>query len=126
MIKTLRVIFLCLFCFQLYAHTEPILSSLDNAKILSKETGKPILLIFGEDYCMYCVKLKNDLLSLNLSPETDDYIVCYIDIKKHPGLKRQYGVSVIPDSRIIKDGVQIQSNKGYSVQRYRTWLKNAE
>lgn len=103
-----------------------ILNSLEEAKTLSRITEKPLLLIFGADYCVYCSSLKADILLHKLSPEADDYIVCYIDIKNMPNMKHEYGVSIIPDSRIFLDNVEISSSKGYNIKKYRSWLKNVK
>lgn len=100
-----------------------ILSSLDEAMVLSQSTNKPVLLIFGADYCRYCISLKENILNLELSPEINKYIICYIDIKIHSDLKKQYSVSTIPDSRIIIDNKQQKSIIGYNRQKYISWLK---
>jgi thioredoxin-related protein len=103
-----------------------ILDSFTEAKTLSKKTKRPVLLIFGADYCNYCSLLKTDILSNKLSPEVDNYIVCYIDLKEMPNFKNDYGVSIIPDSRIIVDDMEISSTKGYGNRKYRSWLQNVK
>lgn len=99
-----------------------ILDSLDEAKILSKKTNKPVLLIFGADYCDYCLRLKKDLLLA----DGVEHIICYIDIKDHSDLRDQYNVDIVPDSRIIFDNKEISKFKGYSHKKYFKWLHNAK
>ena len=102
-----------------------VLDSLGEAQELCEVTHKPLLLIFGADYCKYCHKLQEDISNSKLSPAIDEYIICYIDIQKHNDLKTQYGVSIIPDSRIIKSNKETDSIKGYGTQKYISWLNNA-
>jgi len=124
----IRIIFAVLLSFiinsSLIATEDFILNSIEEAKTLSKITEKPILLIFGAEYCSYCGSLKTNILNLDLSPEINQYIVCYIDIKICVDLKKQYNVSAIPDSRIIINNQQKRSLIGYNQKKYRNWLKN--
>jgi len=124
----IRIIFAVLLSFiinsSLIATEDFILNSIEEAKTLSKITEKPILLIFGAEYCSYCESLKTNILNLDLSPEINQYIVCYIDIKICVDLKKQYNVSAIPDSRIIINNQQKRSLIGYNQKKYRNWLKN--
>lgn len=113
-----------LFCGNVFADTF-ILNSLAEAQILSKETRKPILLIFGAESCDYCSLLKNDLNSV-LKKDVDNFIVCYLDLKSNPELKKEYNVSLIPDSRIISNGKINSAIKGYKSKDYRKWLENAK
>lgn len=110
----------------LYADSNFMLSSFDEAKLLSSETDKPILLIFGANYCNHCAALKKDIQSSQLSQMTDKYIICYVDITENNDLKTEFGVSIVPDTRIINRGIQKHSIKGYNIQKYMLWLKNAK
>lgn len=113
-----------LFCGNVFADTF-ILNSLAEAQTLSKETQKPILLIFGADSCDFCSLLKNDLNSV-LKKDVDNFIVCYLDLKSNPELKRQYNVTLIPDSRIISNEKTNTVIKGYKQKDYKKWLENAK
>lgn len=115
---------LLLFCSSVFADTF-ILNSLPEARRLSKETQKSILLIFGADSCNFCLLLKDDLESV-LKKDIDNFIICYIDLKSNPELKRQYDITSIPDSRIIFDDKTISSIKGYRKNDYKKWLENAK
>lgn len=106
----------------LFSNDTFILDSFDEAKVLAQETSKPVLIVFGADYCAYCLKLKQDLL---LSKDIE-HIVCYVDIQDHTDLKDKYNVGVIPDSRVIINNKEVGSFKGYSPQKYFTWLNNAK
>jgi thioredoxin-related protein len=102
-----------------------VLNSLTEAQKLSNETKKPILLILGSDSCNFCSLLKNDLDSV-LKKDVDNFIVCYLDLKSDPELKKQYNVSLMPDSRIISNGKMNYSIKGYKQRDYKKWLENVK
>lgn len=100
-----------------------ILDSLSEAKKLSESTRKPILLIFGSESCPHCHHLKDDILG-NKIPSADQYIVCYLNINKD--LKKEYSISAIPDSRILKKDKEIATMKGYERNKYEKWLKDVK
>lgn len=100
-----------------------ILDSLTEAKKISESTKKPILLILGSESCPHCHHLKDDILD-NKIPSTDQYIVCYLNINKE--LKKEYSVSIIPDSRILKKDKEIAAIKGYERSKYEKWLKDVK
>lgn len=101
-----------------------ILNSIDEANQLSKLTDKPILLIFGADYCVHCIKLKEDILNSNISEDIDKMIICFIDIAKNPKEKIEYNIKVIPNSRIIYSNKSNNPIIGYNKDNYITWLKS--
>lgn len=102
-----------------------ILESIDEAKKISKETKKEILLIFGSDKCVYCRMLKNDILEKKLGDKINTYILCFIDVDKN--IREQYSISMIPDSRIIdSNNTLISINKGYEKNKYIEWIKNVK
>ncbi len=108
----------------LYANSF-VLSSLDEARTISKETDKPILLIFGAESCVYCVRLKNDL-NYGLKNDTHNFIICYIDLKLNPEIRTEYNITSIPESRIIVNDKEISMIKGYSQKEYRKWINNVK
>lgn len=101
-----------------------ILSSVDEAQQLSKSSKKPMLLIFGADYCSYCVILKDNILQEDYKELMEPFIVCYVDVEEHPNLKDKYSVSIIPHSKIIYSDGSVRSMEGYSKNLYKKWLKN--
>lgn len=125
MVKIIYLLFfLAVLVTTVSANDSFILDSIEEAQRLSKLTNKPALIIFGADYCKFCNSLKDDILNKKLSPTIDRYIICYIDIKLNPELKDQYGVNMIPDSRIFSNTKEIRRVKGYSKNNYLKWLNN--
>jgi len=125
MLKTICFVFcLLLFSTTIFANDSFILSSIEETQKLSKLTNKPALIIFGADYCKFCQILKQDILTNQLNPSVDKYIICYIDVKDNPDLKNKYKISSIPDSRILIDNEQVSKTTGYSKNTYIKWLNN--
>lgn len=108
-----------------YADNSFVLSSLDEAKILSQQTQQPVLLIFGSNDCRFCNALKEDIITNKLSPAINRYIVCYINIKDNQDLKNRYNISVVPDSLILIKQNEKFRTKGYLKDSYIKWLNNA-
>lgn len=100
-----------------------ILSSLKEAQRISDATDQSILLIFGSKNCPYCTKLYNDLIDID-KKYIDTYIICYIDLDKqeHKKFKEEYEITLIPDSRIIRQNKTISSMRGYKKTEYLEWL----
>lgn len=111
-----------MFSLQSYANETFIMRDIGDAQRISNSLNKPMLLIFGTDDCRFCNLLKDDILSFNLSPAIDKYIICYIDVNNNEDLKKKYDISVIPDSRIIFQDKTKSRIKGYSKNKYNEWL----
>lgn len=87
-------------------------SNIEDAIVLQQNTDIDLILIFTADWCRFCDKLKNDIVSDELM--LSDKIVCYIDIDKSRKIAKQYGVKTIPDSRLIKNQKEIKKVIGYN------------
>lgn len=124
MIKNIVLMLLLMTSSLAYANDGFILESIKDAQSLSEKTKQPILLIFGADYCEHCVRLKQDIILGNLSSSMDKYIICYINISKNSDLSKEYNISSIPDSRIIRSNKETSFFKGYAKNKYLLWLKN--
>jgi len=123
----IKLIYLLLFAISVLstsvsANDSFMLNSIEEAKNLASITNKPLLIIFGSDYCKFCQELKKDILSKKLSPDIDKYIICYIDLETDEHIKKKYNVSMIPDSRILIKDKEIKKIKGYSKNNYLKWL----
>lgn len=123
--KIFLILILFLSSINIYGN-EFILSSFPEAQQLSKKTQQPILAIFGSDNCMFCKTLISDIRSNKLSPEIDNYIICYVDVSKDKKYKSEYNINMVPDSRIILNNKQMSKNLGYTKEEYKNWIKNAK
>lgn len=89
----------------------------------AEKTDKKLLLIFGADWCKYCVVLKNDL-EKQLDIVTESYVVCHIDYDTNKDLVRKYRINGgIPHSVIVNQNGSIKTKLGYSgFSGYKAWL----
>lgn len=97
-------------------------SSLEDSVALGESSSKPILIVFGAKWCIYCNKLKEDISNNLFNQELKDYIICYVDIDDRKDLKKEYNVTTIPDSRILKNKIEKSKLVGYIKPKYKKWL----
>jgi thioredoxin-like negative regulator of GroEL len=105
-------------------HTSISVKDFEDAIALSESSKMPVLVVFSADWCKFCSILKEDIDKGVYAKETDKYIVCFIDIDQREDLKKEYQVSSIPDSRILKHKIEKSRLIGYDKIRYRKWLEN--
>lgn len=106
------------FCDSVY-----IENSLEDAVLLSQDTGQPVLVVFSADWCKYCNIMKKDI-EQNLS-DFDSYIICYIDNEKREDLVKEYRVKTIPDYFILKNNIEIKRKVGYkNYSNLTEWLNH--
>lgn len=103
----------------------PIVHNMEDAYALSEQTKQPVLVIFGADWCKYCVKLKTDIETGIYAEELDNVIVCFLNVDKNKQIRLEYKISNLPDSRIISDKKEISSIIGYNKPKYKEWISNA-
>lgn len=122
-IRMLISLYLCLVVSQISFSAESyVANSLIDALILSKESKKDIVLIFGADWCKYCNILKKDIE--NHSEIIIDKIIVYSNIDKDSELAQEYQVKSIPDCRIIRNNIEISRKIGYlGIKDFTKWLE---
>lgn len=105
--------------------TNFIYDDYDKAIKLSKEFNRKTLIIFGADWCPYCVNLKNDSKNIR---DLDKYIVLFVDTDKkqeNQTIINRYKPRSLPTSVIIDTKENTVAQKiGYSKSAYSSWLKN--
>lgn len=100
-----------------------VYDDLDKSIVLASIHDRNIVVIFGADWCPYCVKLKKQIGSLQ---PLKKYIVCILDVDKKD--KNQKAINLLrpkslPTSIIIdKDSKELSRITGYRERDYITWL----
>lgn len=90
---------------------------------LTQELGLPIVLIFGADWCKYCVVQKKDLWD-NLEL-LNDMIIVPIDIDESPQIADEYGIRKVPTTVFLLNKTEKARKNGYSnLKDFKAWLKN--
>lgn len=93
-----------------------------HALKLTQDLDIPILLIFGADWCAYCVKQKRELWA-NVGI-LDDIIILSINIDNDPDTAKIYGIRKIPTTVFLKSGNEKDRKNGYSnLADFKKWLK---
>jgi thioredoxin-related protein len=120
------ILFLFLFLFNGIAFaTEPVFTdNFKDAINISNDKNIPIVLIFGQESCNYCNKLKSDINSGELDSLLENKIICYIDILNNKDFIEEYEIKKIPDSRILLNNKVRSKITGYDKVKYKTWLSS--
>ncbi len=99
--------------------------SYDEALKIAKEEDKNVYVLFGADYCSWCIKQKNVLSSNLVSNGLSNYVVCYVDILKEKDLASKYKIKSVPVNMIIDDNENVLKTKvGYMGQvKLLPWIR---
>ncbi len=103
------------------ASAAPILSVKDALQL-----GKPVILDFSAEWCKPCKMLSAQVFDNGKYSElTEQFTILKIDIDQWPSLAKQYGVSGIPDVRLLdSEGVERAKFVGFAgEQAVVEWLK---
>ncbi len=122
----MKILFVLIFllCSINNIYADGYIVSFDEAQKLSQKTRQPVLAIFGSENCTFCKSLVSDVSNDKLSPEIDNYIICYVDTAKNKEYKTKYKINAVPDSRILFNNKEMSKNVGYTRLKYKEWLKN--
>ena len=121
------IISLLLMLTQNHSWAEPsiLVSNHTDAILLAEKINKPVLLIIISDWCVYCDKMKEDLiLNTNI---LDDMIICYINYDKHKTIIGDYKIKSVPTMIFLKDNKEISRKIGYKdIEEFSRWLDNVK
>jgi thioredoxin-related protein len=102
-----------------------IASDFNAAMAKSTETGMPVLVYFEADWCVFCKKMKNDVLpDPKVKSVMVNYILVYVDCDKNKDLTKKYGVAGIPAYMITNGkGEKLKFGQGHqSANDFAKWL----
>jgi thiol-disulfide isomerase/thioredoxin len=91
----------------------------------STETGMPVLVYFEADWCVFCKKMKNEVLpDPKVKAVMVNYILVFVDTDKNKALTKKYGVAGIPAYMIANSkGEKLKFGQGHtSASEFAKWL----
>ncbi|MFO0942449.1 MAG: thioredoxin family protein [Pirellulales bacterium] len=97
---------------------------LNEAHQLATLEGRPLLAIFGADWCTWCRKLELELQDDPADKIFNSWIVVKIDADRSPELAEKMNVSALPALRVLDFQLnQIAAREGYMpMEQLETWL----
>lgn len=107
--------------------SESLVLSYEDALTKSRETNKPVLLIFGADWCKYCQRMKSETLNKDKVKEClKNYIVLNIDVDKDPSITNKMNVKILPSYIITNyDKNILKRSKGFmDLDSFCNWLNS--
>ena len=91
----------------------------DYKEALKISKDKPLLVIFGTEWCGYCVKLKKEIKDFDLT----NYVICIVDADEEKDLAKEFKVNSYPTSFILKNEIIKDKKTGYRKSEYSNWIK---
>jgi thioredoxin 1 len=114
-----KILMLLMLLLPLTIYTKDFAISNNHEEIKQEDKDK-IILIFGAEWCKYCLLLKNNLETLNL----DNYKIYFIDVDENKELKIKYDVKSLPTSIILSNEKIISKKIGFNKNDYNKWLED--
>lgn len=75
-----------------------------------KKSNKPVLLDFFAEWCGPC-RMVGPILE-EIAEESDDYVICKINVDDEPALAQAFGVSSIPTLVVLENGEEVRRARG--------------
>lgn len=81
-----------------------------------KNEGKPIIVVFGADYCPTCISYKPYIKELNRT-YGEEITIKYIDTVEHESIRKEYNIELIPSTIFYyADGKAYRPNDSIHVE----------
>lgn len=96
-----------------------------SARRLALLHQRPLLVIFGAEWCGWCRKLEEDLDSQEGDPIRRQWVVAKVDVDDQPRLAQEMDVGSLPALRILNaSGDVVASRTGYvELTELQSWLE---
>jgi len=104
-----------------------VAQTFDQAKQLSQQSGRPILLIFGASWCHWCQKMEQETLTdSGVKSSMMKYVFVKIDTDRDKSSTSQFGVRGLPTSVIANSsGQEVKKQEGFmDANKMKSFLGN--
>lgn len=90
----------------------------------SQITQKPLLVVFGAEWCSWCRKLERELASEAAATVRDEWTLAKVDVDEEEELASKYGVQALPTIVVVDTtGAKIESIEGFMpMDQLAEWL----
>ncbi|MCU0711213.1 MAG: thioredoxin domain-containing protein [Pirellula sp.] len=91
----------------------------------SQVSQKPLLVVFGAEWCSWCRKLEKELATEAASAVRQEWMLAKVDVDEEEELASQYGVQALPTIVVVDTtGAKIESVEGYMpIDQLAGWLE---
>lgn len=115
---------LCVVCGSWASAAEIPWQGFERGIELAKAQGKTVYVLFGSDFCSWCLKQK-EVLSEEATDVAAQHVMVYVDIAEHDAVTSRYGVKVVPVNMILNaDGKVLRRHTGFlDKRRFRRWFR---
>lgn len=107
--------------------TQITVSTYQEALTKSEELGMPIMILFGADWCQWCVKMhKETLPDSNVKSVMMNYIFLKVNTDNDRDTTKIFGISGLPSYVICNStGEKLKSGSGFkNANDFSEWLNN--
>jgi thioredoxin 1 len=101
----------------------PIFTTNYNEGIeLSQELNHDCIIVFGADWCSYCVKQKKEIWGK--LGKFENLVVIQVDIDKNPDIANKFNIKKLPTTIYMKNNKVINTKLGYkNPQEFYAWIR---
>lgn len=102
-----------------------VANSFEDALQKSKESGRPIVVIFGASWCQWCRKLESETLTESrVMNRLENYVYLKVDADTERKLAEKFSISGLPAMVILdSDGHVLKRDQGFKdAKEFSNWL----
>ncbi|MFO1063024.1 MAG: thioredoxin domain-containing protein [Pirellulales bacterium] len=102
-----------------------VVSGYEEGARLAQLNRRPLLVLLGAEWCVWCRKLEAELETTAAEPILKKWIVCKVDVDKDPDTAAKFEAASLPGLRIVGfDGEVSASREGYlPADELSAWLE---
>ncbi|QDV43567.1 Thioredoxin [Stieleria neptunia] len=104
---------------------EPV-NTFEEGKRLALLEQRPLLVVFGAEWCGWCQRLENELTTPEASPILNRWVLAFVDVDLNPEIAQHFQVGALPSLRVLDgSGASVASRAGYMpLAELEAWLED--